>query len=95
MLTQKGINYYESYEAFYNGLQSLSPNEFTDEGKFVVVQGSVNSEGDFKPTKSSDVTSDMKKDNSTTVNDQYRALTKNLEQTYNRLINGSIGGEET
>ena len=95
MLTQKGTDYYESYDAFYNGLQSLSPNEFTDEGKFVVVQGSVDGDGDFKPTKSSDVTSDMKKDNSTTVNDQYKALTKNLEQTYNRLINGSIGGEET
>tara|TARA_R110000796_G_scaffold38950_1_gene97569 strand:+ start:1931 stop:3571 length:1641 start_codon:yes stop_codon:yes gene_type:complete len=94
MLTQKGINYYESYDAFYDGLQSLSPNEFTDASMFVVVQGSVDSEGDFKPTKSSDVTSGMKKDNSTTVNDQYKALTKNLEQTYNRLINGTIGGDE-
>ena len=93
-LGEAGINYYESYDAFYNGLQSLSPNDFTDEDKFVVVKGSVNADNEFKPTNSGDVTNDMNSDNGGTVDSQYSALSDNLEKTYNRLINGSIGTEE-
>ena len=91
-LEQRGIDYYSSYDAFYDGLKGLSVNDFSEDNGFIILNGSLNSSNEFVPRDKDEVTSEMEKDNDSSVSGQYEKLSKNLSQTYDRLINNTIGG---
>jgi len=93
-LEQKGIDYYSSYDAFYDGLKGLAVNDFSEDDGFIILNGSLDDSNEFVPRDEDEVTSDMEEDNNESVNSQYDKLSKNLAQTYDRLINNTIGGNE-
>lgn len=93
-LEQKGIDYYSSYEAFYDGLKGLAVNDFSEDDGFIILNGSLDDSNEFVPRDEDAVTSDMEEDNNASVNSQYDKLSKNLAQTYDRLINNTIGGDD-
>jgi hypothetical protein len=91
-LEQKGIDYYSSYNAFYDGLKGLAVNDFSEDDGFIILNGSLDDSNEFVPRDEDKVTSDMEEDNDSSVSGQYEKLSSNLSQTYDRLINNTIGG---